>query len=429
MKKIIVFSIIIVFIFVSMTAGAMERLASFSVSSATSVNGTGFLFGKMPENGGTRMVVEKDGTNALCLYNTAAAAANDVVVAYDTSWSSSATDHLVMTTRVKTDEISGSSTNKFISFRMDAAPHATVMQIRESSIYCNGSVVPNLTVEPGRWYDVKVALKMYPEYMIDLYIDGEKVMASPFPNLSKMNKAGLQFRMEITGPGTFYIGDTDLYVPDMPKAELENPQLSSIDEPVVISFGNSEIDVSTLNSKNIRITDNLNSKDVSFEMEQLKGADGILGAIAVTFPEGLRKDNSYTVDLSEILDVSGQQLSQLVFKTPAPDQDYKIGDVKFYSGFNTDNEITSVTEGNITVKADVANGGLQERSITLVCVLYQDSKLAGVSIAGTILAAEEQSEIMTSIYAQKADSNTKLYVMLWKGFGGDPITDAVILAK
>lgn len=422
MKKVILFLIILLLPVFGVNAQAAERLASFDVSSASSAAGTGFSFGVMPDHGGARIASEDDDTSSLCLYNNEEAAANDVVVAYDTSWSGTDVDHLVLKTRVKTDEISDSSVQKFISFRMKAAPHAMVFQIKGDQFYCNNTLVPGLKAEAGRWYDVQVALRQNPEPSIVLYIDGVKVATVPFPNLSKITSEGLQFRMEINGPGTFYIGDTSLYIPDKPVAIAENGQLSSADEPVILGFGDSEIDADTLLAKNISVTDNISGDTVDFALEQLDN-----NRIQLVFPEGLRNDNSYTINFHDMLDISGQRLDSIVFKTPVPENPYEIGDIKYYAGFSTETEITALRQGNLTVYADVKNGGLQERPLALVCVLYQDNQLSDISIAETTLAAEEETALTVSIHAAEVNSKTKLYTMFWRGFGGSPVTDAEIL--
>lgn len=424
MKKVILFLITAAVLAFGTGAQAAQRLVSFDVSSASSAEGTGFLFGVMPDNGGARIVYEEEDVAALCLYNGAEADSSDVVVAYNASWSGESVDHLVMTTRIKTDEISDSSTQKFISFRMKSSPHALVCQIRENRFYCNNTVVPNLTVETGRWYDVQVALRQNPTPSIVLYIDGAKVSTVPFSNLSKITSAGLQYRMEITGPGTFYIGDTNLYIPDEPTAVPEKEQLTSSDEPVILNFGTSEIDTDTLKDENIRVIDNINGETVECNVTPLNG-----NRVQLDFPNGLRDDDSYTVEFDGVLDISGQKLAPTGFKTPVPENVYDIGELRYYSGFDVQNEITSLKEGNITVCLELSNKGLQERQAAFVCVLYQDNKLAGVSVAGTTLAALEQSELVTSINVPSVSAGTKLYTMLWRGFGGSPITSAQILTR
>ena len=136
-----------------------------------------------------------------------------------------------------------------------------------------------------------------------------------------------------------------------------------------------------------------------------------------------------TVEFDGVLDISGQKLATTGFKTPVPENVYDIGELKYYSGFDVQDEITSLKEGNITVCLELANNGLQERPAALVCVLYQDNKLAGVSVAGTTLAALEQSELVTSINVPSVSAGTRLYTMLWRGFGGSPITSAQILTR
>ena len=402
-------------------AASAEQLATFNTSSAGSVSGTGFSLGSpVPEDAVYKIAIDEDGTQSLFLQGSANASSS--IVMYDISWSSEKVDHLIMTTRVKTDEINNAA-SKVYTFRMNGAPHCAVLNIKGNKFYCNGAAVSGMTVEPGRWYDIQVALKKYPSYMVELYIDGKKVSTQPFANLANMTKAGLQFRVEVMGgAGTMYIGDTEIYVPDTPYAELENDQIFDVNKPLEVALVSSDIDEDTVQAENISVTDNFSGNEIEFNMKRTdKG-------IELTFPSGLRKDNSYTLKLDGIIDKSGQQFGEITFFTPKPESDYKIGEIKLYQGFDLGNEISSLKTGDITVCVPVSNGGIQTRSAELVCVLYQDSKLEGVSIAGLDLGEEEESELYTSLHIDKADSGTKLYVMLWDGFSGTPVTGRTVFS-
>ena len=420
MKKFILLVTTALMLAAAHTASA-EQLAYFNTSAAGSVSGTGFSVGApIPDDAVYKIVTDETGANSLFLQGSASS--SNTIVMYDTSWSANSVDHLIMTTRVKTDEVDSTATKSY-TFRMSAAPHYTVLNIKGDKFQCCGATVPGITVEAGRWYDIKVALKKYPSYMIELYIDGVKVSTQSSPNLSKMTATGLQFRVEVLGYGTMYVGDTEIYVPDTPYAQMENDQLSDIGEPVEIDLISSEIDEDTVLAENITVTDNFSGDKVDFDMERTDGG------IEFTFPQGIKAYNSYTVNLGGIIDKSGQQFNEITFYTPKPDSDYKIGDIKLYSGFGANNEISALRTGSITVGVPVANGGLQTRSISLVCALYQDSELVGVSTAGLALGEEEESELYTSLYLDKVNSGTKLYVMLWDGFIGTPVTGRTVFSN
>lgn len=419
MKKIILFLLTALMLSAAQAVSA-EQLAFFNTSSAGSVEGTGFGIGKpIPDDAVYKIVADSDGNQSL--FMSGSADTSKTICFYDQSWSSKTVDHLLMKTRVKTDEISGAS--KEISFRMSQAPHCIAMNINNSRFYCCGKEVKGVTVEPGRWYDIQIALKKYPSYLVEMYIDGEKAASEPFANLVYMTADALQFRVEVTGGfGTLYVGDTEIYVPDAPRAELEREQLSSVDEPVGIALVSSETDMTTAVKENITVTDNMSGEQIDFDLGQTdKG-------IELTFPGGIRKDNSYTVSLENVLDKSGQRFNSITFLTPAPDSDYTVGSARLYSGFDTADEISSLRAGDITVAVSAANGGIQPRSAELICVLYQDSKLVGMSIAGLELGEEEQSELYTSIHLDKADAGTKLYVMVWDRFCGTPVTGKTVFS-
>ena len=69
---------------------------------------------------------------------------------------------------------------------------------------------------------------------------------------------------------------------------MENDQLSDIGEPVEIDLISSEIDEDTVLAENITVTDNFSGDKVDFDMERTDGG------IELTFPQGIKADNSYT---------------------------------------------------------------------------------------------------------------------------------------
>lgn len=404
MKRIILILTLTVLTIISHTAFA-DEIISFTTSDVSSTAGTGFRFA---ETGESKIVMIEEENTALYIKDT---------VAYNNSWSKEGIDYLVLETRLMAEKLTGSNS---IKFRTPQASYWDAFSMNTNSFSSCGKIIEGIEVEAGRWYDIKISLKKNPSYMIDVWIDGVKVASNAFEKISDLPQTGFQVRFEAGDESGLFIGDTRMYIPEKPVSEILNPTLESTDEKVLIKLESSEIDDASIVKESVRVVDNTFNTEPAFELE--KTDDGI----AIVFTDEIYSDNSYTVYLEAITDISGQGFGECVFNTPLPEVEYITDGAKLYKGYEMSEETSKLDSSAVTVYMPVKNGGIQKRQAAMVCVLYSGGKLSDVSIAQTVLDAMEESEIIASINTEEADEDSFLTVMLWDGFGGRPVRAAEI---
>lgn len=401
MKRIILILTLVMLAAFSHSAFAAD-IISFNTSEVGSTTETGLRFAG---DGEAKIVIMEEDMTALYLNN---------AVGYNNVWSKTYIDYLVLETRLMLKE--GASGKEFIRFRTPQAIYWDLLAMNTNGFSSCGKNIPDIEIETGRWYDIKLALKKNPSYMVDVWIDGAKVLSTPFEKLSDLPQEGFQIRFE-GGEAGLYVGDTRMYIPEDPVSEVINPTLSTVDEPVSVKLESEEIDESSITKENIKIIDNTYGDNIDFELERTE--DGI----KLTFAEALIKDNTYTIDLGRVVDISGQSFKEAIFRTPLPDDEYIIEGIKLYNGFDKNEEITKPVKGAMTVSAELKNGGIKEREAALVCVLYEDGIISGVGMAKTVLGETEETELSVSV--ESNSSRCSINAMLWDGFLGRPLADSV----
>lgn len=401
MKRIILVLTLVMLAAFSHSAFAAD-IISFNTSEVGSTAETGLRFAG---DGESKIVIMEEDMTALYLNDT---------VAYNNVWSKSYIDYLVLETKLMVKE--GVSGKEFIRFRTPQATYWDLLAMNTNGFSSCGKNIPDIEIENGHWYDIKIALKKNPSYMVDVWIDGVKALSTPFDKLSELPQEGFQIRFE-GGEAGMYVGDTRMYIPEEPVSDIENPVLSAIDEPVAVKLESEEVDESGITKENIKVIDNTYGTEVDFELERTE--DGII----LSFISELVKDNSYTVKLEKVVDIAGQSFGNVIFKTPLPDNEYIIGEIKLYNGFDKNEEITEPINGAMTVSAEVKNGGIKKRGVALICVLYEDGVISGVGMAKTVLDETEDAELSVSV--ESNSSGSSINAMLWDGFLGKPIAASV----
>lgn len=433
-------------------AAADTNLKVFNVSLATSLSGTGFSLGTdtadMIERG-----TDDRGNKTYAVKMIGGESASALI--YSQGWSTSASigDNFIIETEVKADSVASGSTFS-LTTRTGASdkPMFSPLKISGNQLLCCDTAVENFTVEAGKWYSFVIAIKKNPEFAVEIYHDGVKLITKQESGIDGFDAYygdNPQLRISVAKNSTYYVGDTRLYQTGAIEICAKESVLPSTTTPLELEFVSLEeeggdtyvpvhMDPDSVIADNITVTDLdgnvMESGDYTVTKVYDEDGKWVTGA-KLSFNSPLAEDYEYTLSFNKtakgetaVTDIMGRGISaeyvSIDFETAPPAEQYNWnGGAKLYKGCGASKTaVTTLSNGKNTVALDVKNNGNRPRQLTFVAVLYQGGKLTDMQYVTCELGGLEQTELSLTFDISNCNSSAKLKTFVWKEVFGRPLT-------
>lgn len=170
------------------------------------------------------------------------------------------------------------------------------------------------------------------------------------------------------------VGDTRVYIPGEIMATVTKEELETNISDVEVRFAS--FVKTEPKCENVKLVAEDGTEVLAAAVEGIKNDAGYFVGMKITPQTGLSKKQSHHVEINGLKGIFGEAVeSKSSSFTIAPDDyEYKIKEVKLYSGISDKKkEITSLTDGFITIDVTAVNDGKLDGSVVIIAELYDSS--------------------------------------------------------